>query len=201
MISPLLDDLERGERAARETLDEGFARDLESLEKLVGGPVRLAREELYAELLGMGSVEDGHLRRNLVALEADLIALRCARRAMANVRVRFRARFGFYVAAVTAAEKSFLTAAARLGGPNCAQRLRPITLPSIKIDDELGVVPNVIPSASTIDDWVEELRHQLRAALTNALQRSCRALKQRGRRSVVHTRIHTRLALYSFPTT
>ncbi|HTU63181.1 MAG TPA: hypothetical protein VMF89_32195, partial [Polyangiales bacterium] len=169
------------------------------LGKLVAGSVRLAREELDAELLGMGSMEDARLRGNLLALEADLIALRCARRALANVRVRFRARFGFYVAALTAAERKFMAAAAPLGRAGYKQHPRHIPLPAIDVDDELTVIPGVVASSTTIDNWVEELRRQLRAALRDALQRALTALKQRGRRSVAHTRIQTMLALYKPP--
>lgn len=173
--------LREAEQRARERLERGCRDDATSLRRLIAGPLRKARLELRERILSIGSL-DPVSRRNLLAQEAEEVAMRCAHNALANTDVRFRARFGMYATAIADEQEALL------GRPP-----RRITLPHLTLDDEPSVVPRSEVSLASVDAWIEELGNTLCLALEHEAWRAYGVTAERGSRSLARARIALRL--------
>jgi hypothetical protein len=188
--------LDEHERVEREALEDGCARDLGSIDRFLAGPLRNAQIDLEAELLSVGAL-DPALRRNLLTQAAEEITVRRARDAFVNADVRFRARFSINASALAEAKQRFLEAAK--AAIDADMRLRPqrrIIIPHLELEDDLSIVPRCEVSSSTIDDWIDELRSNLRQAIANAVDNACRSLVKRGSASIARARVGLRLATH-----
>lgn len=179
------------ERAASEALSEGIRKDVEGLPVLISQALSWAKREFEAEL----TAEEGKGgERILSAVDADLIAARCARRALANVRVRFRARCTLYAVALASAQEKYIVSVFAGRRQRC-RRPRRVSPPQIELTDEFNVSPRTVATASHADQWMAELQRNLCYALGVVVAQAHDEMKRRGMRSVVRARIDVQLVL------